>query len=259
MKDQSVSVKDLLNEYYGNLKKQNSGKYSLRSFAKDLGISPGRLSSFYQQSNIPSLKTVDKIARQLKLNADEKKRFLVAIDNDKKRRLVQRADVIIKKEDMHVVTDWVPYAILSLLLIKGFSLSASSVAERLGISVAHAEACINKLISLGLIEMEQGQWKPIKKKISTEIDIPSEHIRKSHEEKMQLSIQRMHEVPVELRDYSSITFPVDLNNLATAKKMLIDFRRSLAEQMQWGTPSEIYLLNLQLFPLTRSSSKGQDA
>jgi uncharacterized protein (TIGR02147 family) len=142
-----------------------------------------------------------------------------------------------------------------LLTLKDFSLSSDYVSKRLGITEEQAASCIDKLKNLKLIVEDGGKWKPTQRKITTEIDVPSLYLRKSHEEKMKLSIERMHEVDLELRDYSSITFPADPQNIATAKKMLIDFRRSLAERMKRGYPSEVYLLNLQLFPLTRSNQR----
>ncbi|MNL19061.1 hypothetical protein D3C87_1402410 [compost metagenome] len=250
MSDSNPSVAAILTLHYEQRKLQKSGKYSLRSFAKDLGISPGRLTELLQQTNIPTLKTLEKMAVLLKLSPAQRHELLVAAEQDKKRRLLNQADIVLKKNDLHLIVDWVPYAIVSLLMTRDFHLSPENVSTRLGVSIQQADESIEKLKKFKMIHEENGNWVAGKPKIATETDIPSEMIRHSHKEKMELAIQRMNQVPVELRDFSSITFPADTKNLEVAKKMIIDFRRTLAETMGRGGPTEVYSLNLQLFPLS---------
>lgn len=248
------SVREILKDYYEQRKAQKKGSYSLRSYAKDLGISPGRLNALLEGVNIPSLKTIEKISTLLKLSAEERNCFHVAVELDKNQRILKQADIILKSEDMHIIVDWVPYAIISLLMTYKFELTAEAVAHRLGVSPSVANKSIEKLKALRLIENVDGRWQPTKNKIATETDIPSVMIRKSHEEKMALSVKRMHQVDVELRDYSAITFPVDLNNINVAKKLITEFRRNIAEKMAAGTPTEVYSLNIQMFPLSISKN-----
>lgn len=250
MSDSIRSVATILTFHYEQRKLLKKGKYSLRSFAKDLGVSPGRLTELLQQTNIPTTKTLEKMAALLKLSAVQRNELLTAAEQDKKRRLLHQADIILKKDDLHLIVDWIPYAIVSLLMTRDFYLSSENVSTRLGVSLQQAEISIEKLKKFKMIHEENGKWIAGKPKIATETDIPSEMIRHSHKEKMELAVQRMNQVPVELRDFSSITFPADTKNLEVAKKMIIDFRRTLAETMSRGGPTEVYSLNLQLFPLS---------
>ncbi|MFS4459774.1 TIGR02147 family protein [Bdellovibrio sp. HCB2-146] len=255
MNDSNRSVASILTLHYEHQKLQKDGKYSLRSFAKDLGLSPGRLTELLQQTNIPTIKTLEKIATSLKLSEIQRRELFIAAEQDKKQRLLHQADVVLKEQDLHLIVDWVPYAIVSLLMTRDFHLSAENVSTRLGVSFQQASDSIEKLKQFKMIYELDGKWIAGKPKIATETDIPSEMIRHSHREKMELAVQRMNQVPVELRDFSSITFPADPKNLEVAKKMIIDFRRTLAETMSRGGPTEVYSLNLQLFPLSVNTNQ----
>ncbi len=248
----ALSVQEFLKHHFELKKNLENGHFSLRSYAQLLGISPGRLTSLLGGENIPTLKTAQKISRALRLTPQENEQFLSAIDRDKKKRLLNKADVLIRQEDLHIVVDWVPYAIISLLMTHAFELTPTNVADRLNISPEDADTNIRKLKELRMIELLDGKWRPSKNKIATETDIPSEMIRRSHQEKISLALKRLSEVEVHARDYSSITFPAAPENLEAVKKMIIDFRRTLAESMSIGCSTEVYSLNIQLFPLTFS-------
>ena len=66
--------------------------------------------------------------------------------------------------------------------------------------------------------------------------------------------------PVEHRDFSSLTFPLDPKKLDQAKTLIRRFEDDLFALLdEESTPTEVYRLAIQLFPLTkmikRSSKK----
>ena len=229
-------------------------KYSLRVFAKDLGISSGRLNDFLKGTNLPSQRTLQRMVTRLKLSTETLRDLQIAVESEKKRRLLHKAEIILKSENYSIIVDWEPYAIMCLLLTRNFKLTPEAVAQRLGITLERAEESITKLVELKMITYVDQQWQPSNRKVATETDIPSDLIRKSHNVKLDLAAKRLEDVNVLARDFSAITFPVDLEKMNTAKRMLMEFRRSLAEALSCGNVTEVYSLNIQLFPLTKFSA-----
>lgn len=251
------TIPEILTDLHRKISQEKRGhKYSLRLFAKDLGISSGRLNALLRGTNLPSARTLKLITTRLKLPATSIREFQAAIEQEKKRRLLNKADIILKQEDYSIIVDWVPYAIMCLIQTQNFIMTSENVAISLGISKRRADQNIKKLIDLNLIEYVNKKWQPSNLKMTTETDIPSTLIRQSHEEKMNLALQRMGEVDVVARDFSSIVFPMDPELIGVAKRMLMDFRRSLAEAMSGKCITEVYALNIQLFPLTKNYSEG---
>ena len=58
----------------------------------------------------------------------------------------------------------------------------------------------------------------------------------------------------DLREYNSITIPIDPKRIPDAKKKIAQFQRSLWEFMTQGEALELYQFNLQLFPLARAEN-----
>jgi uncharacterized protein (TIGR02147 family) len=50
---------------------------------------------------------------------------------------------------------------------------------------------------------------------------------------------------------TSITFSINRKNIPEAKKMIRTFRRKMATLMAKGHKTDVYNLNVQLFPVTK--------
>ncbi len=243
-------VPKFLFSYYKERRAKNS-RYSLRAFARDLGISSGRLSAILEEKNVPSNATCQRLIKALMLNEKEAYTFLSLVQQAKKRRVERKADLILQDDDLDIIVDWVPYAILSLIRTPGFQMTASFIARRLGIETKRAKWAMDSLLEKGLLRYEHDRWERVQKRITTTHGIPSRAIRLSHINKMKLAIKKINQVDIDLCDYSSITFACDKESLTMAKRLIVDFRRSLAELCHTESATEVYNLNVQLFPLSQ--------
>ncbi|MNL56226.1 hypothetical protein D3C87_1797040 [compost metagenome] len=68
---------------------------------------------------------------------------------------------------------------------------------------------------------------------------------------MEKSIEALQKVPVEYRDISHITMAISPQNLPRAKEEIRKFRKKMAQLLEEGDASEVYLMGVQLVPLTR--------
>jgi uncharacterized protein (TIGR02147 family) len=187
------NVASVLNTEFDRRKRKNDS-YSLRAFARDLEISPSRLSEILKGSNGLSEKSANHIATKLKLKNLERKFLLDLVlaesaRNGKVRELAQvrladsrklKAYQEIKENQFHVIADWYHGAILELPQVQGFQNNYQWVSQRLGITVQQAEDAVKRLQSLGLLEISKdGNWKVRPEAYSAFSETPSVAIRNS--------------------------------------------------------------------------------
>lgn len=222
-------------------RKATNAAYSLRSFSRAVKVSPGRLSEYLGGKRPLTQKMARKIALELG----------VLPNSAPAAAATAQPYQPLESEVFAAVADWQHYAILSLAETKGFRTDEKWIARRLGISPLEARDSIARLVRLGLAELKAGKLVPTKKNLSTSHDVASAALRKSHAQSLSQAIATLEEVPVELRDITSITMAIDTRKLGLAKDAIKDFRRRLSQLLEAGEADEVYNLNIQLVPVTR--------
>lgn len=221
-------------------RKSTNAAYSLRSFSRAVKVSPGRLSEYLGGKRPLTQKMARKIALELGVLPKAAAAAPAA-----------QAYQPLESEVFAAVADWQHFAILSLTETKGFRTDEKWIARRLGISPLEARDSIARLVRLGLAELRAGKLVPTKKDLSTTHDIASAALRRSHAQSLSQAIATLEEVPVELRDITSITMAIDTRKLGLAKDAIKDFRRRLSLLLEAGEADEVYNLNIQLVPVTK--------
>lgn len=232
-------------------KKQRNPRYSLRSLARQLDLNSGRLSEYLAGKRTITRTMAERMADGIGLSIRDRKRFLDAgyKENQKK------AFVPLRQDEFFAISDPTHFYLLSLLETNKLEHSIDWIAKRLGISSIEARDCMDRLKRLGLVAMEKGEFKVINGHLTTTHDVPSASLRKSHRKSIQQAMEALEQVPVHLRDITSITMPIDVARLEDAKKLTKKFRREMAELLERGNKTEVYNLNIQLVPVTRVGSK----
>lgn len=244
------SFSQLLTQIFSKRRTQNP-RYSQRAFARDLGVSSGHLSELMSDKRLPNKSTMNQLIKKLGLQDVDADRFHEAAHESKKRKVQRKVPVVLEPEQFSIVADWEHFALISLMKTKGFRAEESWIAERLQISKVRVAQILNQLEQAGLIKRSTGKISGIEANITTTQDIPSEVIRQSHSQRISLALKSLKQDPVNVRDISAITMPANPALLPEAKKMIIAFRRKLARRLgHAGNCSEVYSLNIQLFPLT---------
>ena len=233
-------------------------RYSLRSFAKTLSLSPGLLSGILSRKRPLSQKLGLRIAARLDYGPELRKEFLQRIQKNNIETLkaalptaAERNFVAIADDSFDLISEWYHNAILSLIETASFQSDPHWIAAKLGISIIEARDAIARLIRVGLVEDHNGVLAGSRHTTTTH-NVPSEAIRKSHRQHMQMAAESLDLVDVSERDITCITMSTDASKIAGAKEMIRHFRRELATYLEDGTCHEVYCLNVQLFPLTKT-------
>jgi uncharacterized protein (TIGR02147 family) len=90
------------------------------------------------------------------------------------------------------------------------------------------------------------------KQLTTTTEISDTAIRKNHHQGLELAQEALDSVPLELREFGAMTMAIDPKKIPEAKKMIINFRKQMAQFLEVDHQTEVYRLQMQFFPLTKN-------
>ncbi|MBO9666843.1 MAG: DUF4423 domain-containing protein, partial [Bdellovibrio sp.] len=176
--DAQLEIRSLLRNEFIRRKNRNSN-YSLRSFARSLGVSPSALSEIMNSDRPITKRMGGKLLDGLSL--DPKKHL--SLQNLLQTRNVpgEAKYVMMDMDQYHLITEWQYYAVLSLAEVKGFKGDPDWIAKRLNISVRQAERTLQGLKRLELLVLnEQGKLVASGVQLTTTAEISNHWIRSRH-------------------------------------------------------------------------------
>lgn len=266
---EQIAAQKLLLRKLGEFQSKNPS-YSIRAFARRLGVHPSAINEILKGQRFISKKMAERLADRLLLDPSERaellsqfpekmKRLKRAVDNQT--ALAQMAEarssvLRLTADQFTLISDWVHFAILSLIRLPKVDPTAAKMAQRLGVPEKRVKAALDLLVRMQLIErLENGGWKRLYAKINTPDDVLNISIQKSHLADMELARESLLRDPVDRRDFTSMTMPVDLTLMPQVKQILRQAQDQIAALMEGRETTEVYRLSSYFFPLTQSQTK----
>ncbi|MCU1441761.1 MAG: hypothetical protein JWP85_2758 [Rhodoglobus sp.] len=256
---ESVVLETLRFEFSRRL--QRNPQYSMRSFAKHIGVSHTLLSLVLNGHRKPSRGMVEQLAERLQYSP-AKTAFLLGEQEKQNRSRAQVNKNSSKQETISLdqfalISEWQHYAILSLLQVPDTEFEAKFIAKRLAISPLLAKVSMQRLLNLGIVEQDaSGKWKQKSGPIIVENTRSTESTRKFQRQLMGKAVDSMLNDPMEARDLSSTTFAMDPKHIPFAVKRIREFRRQLTDELEaFGEAKEVYNLTVQIFPTSKRNKK----
>ncbi len=229
-------------------RRRRNALYSLRAFARDLGMSRTTVTDVMAGKRKMSKCNLLKIAARLKIEPtelaklqDERKRTWTQLRNDLNRRTLNESE-------FRQINSWQHYAILNLAKLADNRATPRWVADSLGIEPEEAKQCLKALKDLGLLGIEEGKLKRVAAPLQTSSDVPSRYIRDQHRQFLELAEQSLDHVEVGLRDFGTITVAIDSKKIPAAKKLLLEARRKVIALLESDQPDSVYTIGTMLFP-----------
>ncbi len=232
-----------------------NSRYSLRTFAQFLELTPSALSMILSGKRSISKKTAQKVVTRLGLNPEVKRAFLNGCGQ------IQNLDFqddpgseyqSIEFDKYEVVADWYHFGILSLIETTDFVPKPSWIADRLGITLAEAKAALDRLLRVGLLDTSGSKWKQSGKPIKMENTISTAATRKHQEQLLKKALESLEQDPIQVREISSMTLAIDPQLIPQAVIEIRKFRRKLTKLLEGSGPAkEVYELTVQLFPVSK--------
>jgi len=254
----------LIDEF--EVRKARSSSFSLRAYARFLDLSPATLSRVLTSKRNLPLKKVEFISQKLNLDPIRKAAFKKSAEFSKVSLKGLSAvavsalpsQVLDDQKDYNIIAKWEYYAILNLVKTNDFQFCPNWIGKRLNISISRVNRVLTELEERGLIEEVSGQIVRVDKNLETTQDVFSQALRDSHKENLKIAAEKIDQVSIEKRFFSSSTMAIDSDRLDEAKVLIREFREKLSELLSQNNLNEVYQFNLQLFPLTEVGKGDQN-
>lgn len=247
--DGQLRLQDQLLQRFSKLKEKNSN-YTLRAYARKLGIHSGALSAILNGKRRVSRKMALRLAERLMLDPIEMDKIAASFEIKTDERILPRA-LQLSADQHRLIVEWYHYGILSLIQLKGFRNDSVWIAKRLNIRPSEARDAVARLIRLGLVERSgKNSLKRIEARVATTDGVRSSALQRAHAQNLELAQTSLDRDPLAVRDFTSLTFPADPAKISIARRLIRRCQDQIEAEMQSASPTEVYRVCVQLFPLT---------
>jgi uncharacterized protein (TIGR02147 family) len=251
-----------------------NSSYSLRAFAKHLGLSPSALSEILSGKYGLSDSRARQVATALGLHAEEVEMFRDLVKREYSRSASERSAAEIRLKRQHeqpnyhqlqmdafkVIADWYHYAILELTYLETFQNDTAWIARSLGINENTVKSAIERLKTLDLLEVKRGRLRAKEDFTASSSGIPSEALRRFHRQILEKAISAIQLQSVQERDLSSCVLAIDEDDIPIAKEAIKKFRRSLSNKLaSTKIKTSVYCLSTQFFRISETQRNKKEA
>jgi uncharacterized protein (TIGR02147 family) len=244
-------------------RKSRNATYSLRAYARDLGVPSSKLSQYLSGDCGVSGKKAAQIAAKLRLSPVEVDLFVSSAEaahardafsrdmaQEKLQTLLASVFSQVNMEKFNLIRDWHHLAILELTEVAGFESNRAWIAKALGISEELVGEAVERLERLELLDDKGERWFQTQKDFETPPDTSSRAIREYHRQMMNVVESRIETVPLEKRELGSVVFAVDQELIPEFKQLLRRFQKEAAAIAERSPHKDsLYALNFQLMPI----------
>jgi uncharacterized protein (TIGR02147 family) len=263
-----TDYRDTLNEFF-LIKKEMNPDYSMRAFARDIGMPSSNFSSVMSYKQGLSLGTAEQIVKKLRIQGDEKSRFIDSVlstdarsKKEKilaqarlKRSLVDENKKELQEDYFKLISEWYYFTIIELLTVEDFSSKHEWIANTLELNIKIVDTAMARLLRLGLIKLIDGEYKSTNIQMDTLNDIPSTSLKKYGMQILKKSSEALIEQDVDKREFQTLTIAINQNDIPFVKTKIREFKNNLDKELMArtanSTADKVYCLAIQFFDLLK--------
>lgn len=265
-----LSVQELLASIYAEMKKQ-SPRYSYRTFSADLGFGETNyLHLICTCKRQLSPRSAQQVVQHLGLHAERRQWFLSLVEHKGARKTEQRTAGMRKafeirqrsiqdgltRDELQFFAQWYHPVVREMAGRADFSANPQWIANHIRprITPDQAKSSLELLLRLGYLQSDaDGRISQTHSTIRVPEGATHLAVHNYHQEMLQLSARCLSEVEPEQRDINALTVPLSAEQVAEVKQLLRSLRKKIVEiSEQDSAGKEIYQLNTQVFPVTRT-------
>jgi uncharacterized protein (TIGR02147 family) len=242
MDDSQTQFRILLQAEFTKRCRANA-RYSIRSFAKHLGMDSSTLSQILAGKRRVSQKMIDRVYQEIgrprPLNKDR--------DLDAHSAYNQ-----LQVDAFFMISDWYHFALLDLVQLKKFEADPQWIARKLGITAAEAKIALERLTRLGMLSEKNGRLVKTKAHYTNyEEGLTSDAHKEYQRQIIGKALVAVDQCPQERKDITGMTIVTNSKKLKEAKEKIKKFRRELCAFLEDGQGDSVYHLAMQLYPVTQ--------
>ena len=248
-----------LRELY-ELKRSQKPGYTLRAFAKYIGISPTALSQIFLGKRPLTLKTAAKVADRCLLSSGERRSWMACLvenqmqPNEFTSKQIQ-SHIALDSNHYWILSEWYYYAILALCEMKGHSSSPVWLSKMLGISQKQARHAVLSLIRAGFVKRQGIGLCRLVPPIFISSPKTDAAIKGSHQNNLALASRVLETSKPEQRYFQTYTMLANSKSIEKAKRLVEKFKDDLAAILETGERDQVYTLAVQLFPISKNKKE----
>ncbi len=249
---------------------ERNPSYSLRSFSRNVGLSPSYLSRVIADKRRLSFRSALIIAESLDLAQKDKLELLELVKQEQVQsgksnqdtgflgpEITEQQSYQLSIDSFSVISNWYHFGITQLMNLDDYKSDFNWMASMLGISAFEVSQAIERLKRLGLVAVdESGHYYRTKSSIKSSDDVLSQGLQQFHKEILSKAISSLEDVPVRKRDISSMTIAINEEQLPKAKEEIREFQNKMVKILQKGKKTQVFNLGVTLIPLSKSNGDG---
>jgi uncharacterized protein (TIGR02147 family) len=265
-----TNFRSILREVFLNRREKNA-RYSLRAFARDIGLSFARTSEIMSREDTGlSRATAEKIAKALRWDAKQSAYFFDLVARDHGRSHAERRTATAKLEQtrsrdgyhfmdaeaIDLLRHWYYVPLLELTTIYDGAVDANVVSHSLGLTIKHAADAIDTLLKWGVLERVDGRLRKSHVLLRLESAPRSQRIRQFHKDMLLKAYAAIERQSVSERKVTSTIMTVRKNAVETAWSEIDGFERKFATKFDASYSDgadAVYALTMQFFKVSERS------
>lgn len=227
--------------------------YSLRAFARDLGVSHSYLSLVINGKRKLSPQKIALFSA--KLGSPEASLSSLRGKRTLKKRTVRKQVLVNEYSNLfQAFANWYIPSLAVLVTTSNFKNSSQWISRKLGINPYLVGEALRVLSELKLVQNKDGKLQKTDHHLEVSPKESLASIRLFHEQIMKKAIETMKDTSQ--LDYKKRSITTDLiavnpSHIPKVKRKIEKFRQEIVKELAEGDATEVMALGVQLFPLTR--------
>jgi uncharacterized protein (TIGR02147 family) len=258
----AYDIPSLLRERLHAAKRRNP-RFSLRAFAKQVGVDHSTLSQVLRNKRRLSARALAAVGKRLGLSEE-----VIGAYGQSQRKKGQAQSAPENLRSFHFDLDtfqllsaWYHSAILELIEVSGFRTDSRWIASTLGIAVEDVNVALQRLLRLGLLGMS-GRSRWIDKSGDAEFHtgaLTEAASNQMNQEIHELAIEAIGRIESEHRVHRQMVVALDSTKLGRLTMLAEEFLKELrAAVSENATKDDVYQVEISLFPMTTlKKSRGE--
>jgi uncharacterized protein (TIGR02147 family) len=245
-------------------RKERRKSYSIRAFARDLGIKDTTLGGVLRGRYGISAQTAKQFSLKLKFNKRQTEFFVALVESQHARTKIEREsakETLRKFDNTKALTPidpasysylekWFYPAALEAISVHGPKISSLKLAQVLKISEKDAKAATQVLLSLKLIEETPAGYVRTQQHLEAEAVGSSSVLRNFHKQMLEIAKEAIEQQPLAKRKNLSTTFSIESSRVENARAWLEKMHQKFIDEFASnGTADKVYACSSALFQL----------
>lgn len=228
---------------------QEKPQYSIRHFAKQVGMEASTLSKYFRNKRKISQKSFNYLIKNLEMNLDQ-----IVLKEEAFIRQNDGMDLLDEKFEK-ILSNWFYFAILECLHLDRAESDIRWLSKTLSVDIETVRQAVHNLQELGALKEQDGKWFDNLNNVSfvTSEDMDTVTGQQYQKQLLKLAEASIEKTPKKNKSHTGVMVAADSALVPQAKEMIRNFRRDFMQFLEQNSKNKDTVLNLQInfFPLDK--------